>query len=55
MKLIRDKAKGKEITVEETEEPAPVTDLLEALKASLERQPKKSTRSRKPARTRKSA
>jgi DNA end-binding protein Ku len=56
LKLIRDKAKGKEITVEEAEEPAPVTDLLEALKASLDRRPKRSTRARKPAaRTRKSA
>ncbi len=55
LKLIRDKAKGKEITVEAAEEPAPVTDLLAALQASLERKPKQATRSRKAARARKSA
>jgi non-homologous end joining protein Ku len=34
---LRDKAKGKEIVAEEPDQPAPVTDLLAALQASLER------------------
>jgi DNA end-binding protein Ku len=33
--LLRDKAKGKEIHVEEREQPKPMVDLMEALKASL--------------------
>jgi len=35
LKLIKDKAKGKEIVVEEREEPAKVHDLLAALEASV--------------------
>jgi DNA end-binding protein Ku len=35
LKLVKDKAKGKEIVVEEREEPAKVTDLLAALEASV--------------------
>ena len=35
LKLVKDKAKGKEIVVEEHEEPAKVTDLLAALEASV--------------------
>jgi DNA end-binding protein Ku len=48
LKLIKRKAKGEDIVVEETEKPAPVTDLVAALEASLEaargRKPKRSTR-----------
>jgi DNA end-binding protein Ku len=36
LKLIQDKAKGKEIVVEEEAEPAKVHDLMEALRASVE-------------------
>jgi DNA end-binding protein Ku len=35
LKLVKDKAKGKDIVVEEREEPAKVTDLLAALEASV--------------------
>jgi DNA end-binding protein Ku len=35
LKLVKDKAKGKEIVVEEQQEPAKVTDLLAALEASV--------------------
>lgn len=35
LKLVKDKAKGKEIVVEEEEKPAPVADLLAALEASV--------------------
>ena len=35
LKLVKEKAKGKEIVVEEREEPAKVTDLLAALEASV--------------------
>ena len=35
LKLVKDKAKGKEIVVEEDAQPAPVTDLLAALEASV--------------------
>jgi DNA end-binding protein Ku len=59
MKLIRDKAKGKEIVVEPAATPAPVTDLVAALEASLKGakrggRGKSSSRTRKPAK-RKSA
>lgn len=36
LKLVRDKAKGKEIAVEREAEPAAVTDIMEALRASVE-------------------
>jgi DNA end-binding protein Ku len=36
LKLIRDKAKGKEIVVDRGREPAPVQDLMEALRASVD-------------------
>ena len=54
LKLVKDKAKGKEIVVEEGEKPAPVTDLLAALEASVKEArgkrkaaPKKATRAKK--------
>jgi DNA end-binding protein Ku len=54
LKLVKDKARGKEIVVEDGEERAPVTDLLAALEASVKEArgkrraaPRKATRSRK--------
>jgi DNA end-binding protein Ku len=58
LKLVKDKAKGKEIVVEPEAKPAPVTDLLAALEASVKaargkrsakpaRRPAKATRARK--------
>ena len=54
LKLVKDKAKGKEIVVEEGEKPAPVTDLLAALEASVKEArgkrtaaPKKATKAKK--------
>jgi DNA end-binding protein Ku len=57
LKLVKDKAKGKEIVVEPEAKPAPVTDLLAALEASVKaargkrsataRRPTKATRARK--------
>jgi DNA end-binding protein Ku len=55
LKLVKDKAKGKEIVVEEQEEPAKVTDLLAALEASVKeargkrRSSKRSTPARRKA------
>jgi DNA end-binding protein Ku len=55
LKLVKDKAKGKEIVVEEEAAPAPVTDLLAALEASVkEARGKRSTtaktKAKRPAR-----
>jgi DNA end-binding protein Ku len=53
LKLVKDKAKGKEIVVDEQEKPAPVTDLLAALEASVKeargkrKAPAKKTRAKK--------
>ena len=54
LELVKNKAKGKEIVVEEGEKPAPVTDLLAALEASVKEArgkrkaaPKKATRAKK--------
>jgi DNA end-binding protein Ku len=49
LKLVKDKAKGKEIVVEEQEKPAPVTDLLAALEASV-KEARGKRRASKPAR-----
>jgi DNA end-binding protein Ku len=51
LKLIRDKAKGKEIVTEREAEPAKVVDLMEALRASVEAA-KKGKRSPAPAKRR---
>jgi DNA end-binding protein Ku len=40
MEVIQHKAAGKDITIQPEEQPAPVVDLMEALKASLEKGPK---------------
>jgi len=55
MKLIRDKSKGKEITVEKAEKPAPVTDLVAALEASLKGTRSRTASKRRAAPRRKSA
>ena len=54
LKLVKDKAKGKEIVVTDGEKPAPVTDLLAALEASVKEArgkrkatPRKATRAKK--------
>ena len=51
MKMIQEKAEGKAITVAPQAPAAPVLDLMSALKASLEKGPKKPRPSAKPART----
>jgi DNA end-binding protein Ku len=57
LKLVKDKAKGKEIVVEEETKPAPVTDLLAALEASVKEARGKRTKARssKSTRTRKAS
>jgi DNA end-binding protein Ku len=56
LKLVKDKAKGKEIVVEDREEPAKVTDLLAALEASVkEARGKRAASSRKKAPAKKAA
>jgi DNA end-binding protein Ku len=49
LKLVKDKAKGKEIVVDEQEKPAPVTDLLAALEESVKEARGKRSASKKPA------
>src|SRR4051812_16525749 len=57
LKLVKDKAKGKEIVVEEEAPPAPVTDLLAALEASVKeaRGKRTASRAKKPSRARKAS
>lgn len=53
LKLVKDKAKGKDIVVEPEEKPAPVTDLLAALEASVEAaRGRRAASKRTPAKTR---